>query len=279
MIARAVLCVAIVACGRQVEEAPTTSSQPVPLGKDNRRAAVVEQVGYVGVLTPKESVEVTSPLTSSVKKLQVKLGDTVTAGQALAILDDRPVRDELQIARVALKEASIAAGAASSRYAMEARALRAGVASRASVEAAKFDASQAAATVEQHRTKITQLEARLKDMRLVASIGGKVALRYVEEGARVTEGQPILRLISSSELFVKFAIPGDDARKLTTGDAIEIRFDGKPARAGTVKSVAPELDPIAQMIVAEAELAGSTADLQPGVVCRIVATKKPAATM
>ncbi|MBA2539846.1 MAG: efflux RND transporter periplasmic adaptor subunit [Deltaproteobacteria bacterium] len=253
------------------------AAQPSPFARGERRVAATEQVGYVGVLAPRESIEVTAPFTSKIEKFFVKLGETVRADQPLAQLDARPLRDEIALARAALTEASVAAGAAASKYAMEARAFRAGVSSKASVDAAAFESGQAGAMVGQHRTKISQLEQRLKDTKLSAKIGGKVALRYVEEGARVQEGQAVIRVISSTELFVKFAIPGEDARKVAPGDAVEIRFDSKTTSkvsSGVVKTVSPELDPIAQMIVAEAELDEASAELQSGVVCRIVPKKK-----
>ncbi len=103
-----------------------------------------------------------------------------------------------------------------------------------------------------------------------APIAGKVAMRYVEEGARVTEGQPVIRVISSGELFIKFAIPAGDAKKLKPGDAIDVRFETNNVHVrGKVRNIAPELDPIAQMIVAEAELENPPGDLQSGLVARI----------
>jgi RND family efflux transporter MFP subunit len=265
-----IVIVALLGCNPKDRETGTSTTAPAPFARTERKAAAVEQTGYIGVLTPRESVDVTSPFTSKVTKFSVKLGDTVTKNQALAVLDDRPLREELVIARAGLKEASIAAGAAGARLATERRAFRAGISSKAVVDAAAFEAGQAGATTEQHRAKIAQIEQRLKDTRLTTTIGGRIALRYVEEGARVAEGQPVLRVISSDELFVKFAIPGEDSRKLKAGDPIDVKIDGKTL-AATVKSISPELDPIAQMILAEAELASSKGtDLQPGVVCRIV---------
>lgn len=267
---------ALAACKPQAEkpvDPVAAAAQPAPFARGEKRAAQQEQAGYVGVLAPRESIEVTAPFTSKIEKWFVKLGDEVKAEQPLAQLDARPLKDEIALAKATLKETTVAAGAAASKYAMEARAFRAGVSSRAAVQAAAFESSQAAAMVGQHKTKIAQLEQRLKETKLTAKIGGKIALRYVEEGARVEEGQAVIRVISSTELFVKFAIPSEDARKIKAGDKIEIRFDSKSSAApttGVVKTVSPELDPIAQMIVAEAELDESSAELQSGTVCRIV---------
>ncbi|HEU0036517.1 MAG TPA: efflux RND transporter periplasmic adaptor subunit [Kofleriaceae bacterium] len=276
---RLVIVLALASCNPGADRAidpAAAAAQPTPVAKNDRKSADTEPVGYVGVLAPRESIEVTSPFTTKVQKLYVNLGDTVNAGEPLALLDDRPLREELAIAKAQYKEAAISAGAAANKYARERLALKEQVTSKANVAAAGFESGKAGATVEQHKARVAQLEQRLKETTLTAQIGGKVALRYVEEGARVTEGQPVVRVISSDELFVKFAIPAEDARKLAPGSRIEIRFEGKsPTAEGIVRTVAPELDPVAQMILAEAELVNATAELQSGLVCRIVA--KPGA--
>jgi hypothetical protein len=88
----------------------------------------------------------------------------------------------------------------------------------------------------------------------------------------VQEGQAVLRVIRSDELFVKFAIPAADARRITAGDPIELRLPERHLVArGVVKRVAPELDPVAQMVLAEAELVGPKVELRAGDTGRVVA--------
>ena len=124
--------------------------------------------------------------------------------------------------------------------------------------------------MQEQRAKIASLTAKLTDTTLVAPLAGKVALAYVSPGERVVEGQPIVRIISSDELFVKFAIPGDQAGKVASGAELDVKIEqqGLHTRA-IVRHVAPELDPIAQMILAEAELVHPLPELQSGMVCRI----------
>jgi hypothetical protein len=84
-------------------------------------------------------------------------------------------------------------------------------------------------------------------------------------------------VIRSDELFVKFAIPATDARRISAGDPIELRLaERRLVTRGTVKRVAPELDPVAQMVLAEADLAGPQAELRAGDTGRVVIVR-PAA--
>jgi HlyD family secretion protein len=93
---------------------------------------------------------------------------------------------------------------------------------------------------------------------------------YPQDGARVEEGRPVIRVISGG-VFVKFAIPADKIGAVTTGDTVDVRVDRRAELlTATVVHIAPELDAVAQMILAEADLVNPPADLQPGTVCRIL---------
>jgi RND family efflux transporter MFP subunit len=272
---------------REVADDPSAGSaqQPTPIARSERRAAEAAQPsGYIGVLAPRGTAEVPAPFASRKVELLVKLGDAVTKGQPIARLDDRAIREQLAIAKAALQshqaqvqQASVEQHAAQAKLDREKAGLGHGVSSPADVTAATYELSRAGtmvaralADVEEQKARIAQLEKQLGDATVVAPIEGKVALRYVEDGARVTEGQAMVRVISSDELFVKFAIPASDAKKLASGDAIDVKIDTRDGKVeGVVRDVAPELDPVAQMILAEAELKHPPADLQAGLVCRI----------
>ena len=279
------------ACGdrRQAEPERRVAPQPAPRERD-RSAAPLDEEGFVGVLVPRNAHEVTSPLATKIDKLLVKLGDPVEQGTPVAVLDDREPRDQLALARTELKASSAAVrqaiierDAARARLAREQQALRSGIVSVADVELASAEAAKAvtaveraAAEVEKRGETVKQLEQRLADTTLRSPIAGKVALRYLEEGARVQEGQAVIRVIRSDELFVRFAIPAAEARRVAAGDPIELRLPERRLVAkGVVKRVAPELDPVAQMVLAEAEVADPKGELRAGDTGRVIARAAP----
>lgn len=275
------------ACGDRQRAEPDRRAAPQPPQRDRDRAGErLDDEGFVGVLVPRNAHEVTSPLATKIDKLLVKLGDPVEQGTPLAILDDREPRDALALARTeikvseaAVRQAIIERDAARAKLAREQQALRAGITSVAEVEAASAEAGKAAtaveravAEVEKRRETVKQLEQRLADTTLRSPIAGRVALRYLEEGARVQEGQVVIRVIRSDELFVKFAIPAADARRIAAGDPIELRLpERRLVVKGSVKRVAPELDPVAQMVLAEADVEDPKGELRAGDTGRVVA--------
>jgi len=248
-----------------------------------------EKPGFIAALTPKSSADVMAPYTSASASLAVKLGDPVAKGQILARLDDRQLRQELDAARAQLRtaQASIAQAEVDKRsaeivLARETAAEAAGVGSHADVVAATQAVAKATATLafaqataEERTTRIAQLQAHLQEMTLTAPIAGSVAMIYPQDGARVEEGRPVIRVISGG-VFVKFAIPADKIGAVKTGDTVDVRVDrrAEPLTA-TVVHIAPELDAVAQMILAEAELVNPPADLQPGTVGRLLPRAAP----
>lgn len=243
-----------------------------------------EKPGFLAALTPRQTPDVMAPYTSASASLAVKLGDPVTRGQVLARLDDRQLRQELDAARAQLRtaEAAITQAEVDRRGAQtvlerEKAAEAAGVGSHAdlvnatqAVAKATAAITVARATADERATRIAQLQAHLAEMTLVAPITGSVALIYPQDGARVEEGHPVIRVISG-DVFVKFAIPADRVGSVKPGDLVDVRVDRRSdlltARVG---HVAPELDAVAQMIIADADLVNPPTDLQPGTVCRIL---------
>ena len=243
-----------------------------------------DKPGFLAALTPRQSGDVPAPYTSASARLVVKLGDPVTQGQVLARLDDRQLRQELdagraqlRTAQAAITQAEVDRRGAQTVLERERKAEAAGVGSHAdlvnatqAVAKATAAISVARATADERATRIAQLQAHLAEMTLVAPIAGKVALIYAQDGARVEEGRPVLRLISG-DVYVKFAIPADKVGSVKPGDLVDVRVDRRAdpltARVG---HIAPELDAVAQMIIADADLVNPPADLQPGAVCRIV---------
>ena len=255
-----------------------------PAGRLDERARADEKPGFLAALTPKQAHDVPAPYTSAGVHLAVKLGDAVTAGQVLARLDDRQLRQELDAGRAQLRTAQAAVvqaevdkRGAEIILAREKSAEAAGVGSRADLAGATQAVAKAGAavtvaraTADERATRLGQLQAHLAEMTLTAPIAGSVALIYAQDGARVEEGHPVLRVISGG-VYVKFAIPADKIGLVQPGDLVDLRVDRRAdlltARVG---HIAPELDAVAQMIIADADLVNPPPDLQPGTVGRIL---------
>jgi RND family efflux transporter MFP subunit len=286
---RLVLVVVWIGCH---SDTPSIDEPLEELGSDLGHAVVdqtEDRPGFVGVLDAAESAELVAPYTSSNARLAVKLGDHVERGQLIVKLDDRQLQQELVEARAQQRtaEAAIAQADVERRSAevvldRERRAEAEKVGSHADVLAADFGVQKAKAAIQKARAavgeqaaRVAQLEAHRLEMTVVAPQTGSVAMVYIADGSRVEAGHPMVKLISSDQLVVKFAIPADRAATIRIGDHVDMQIDQHAMAEAVVRHVAPDLDGVAQMILADAEIVHPTPDLKSGVVCRIVPRPRP----
>ncbi len=260
---------------------------PEPLAAGGGQAAAVERTvrGYVGVLAPRSAADVAAPFSGKLVELLVNLGDVVEVGTPLAKLDEKDLLRQIEQtqAELAQRQSAIVAASAASSSAYKAlrnaqSLFRTGDIKGAEVDTARAAASTASANVasakaaaEEVRVRIKGLQEKKKDTTVRSPIAGKVSNPYVKNGDQVGEGMPLLRVISSDELFVKFAIDAEHMGQVKAGDPVTIVVEKQGIEtAGKVVRVAPEIDPVAQRIIAEAELSAQVAEAQAGLMCRVI---------
>jgi RND family efflux transporter MFP subunit len=233
--------------------------------------------GFVGVVLARQAVTVAAEADGRLASISVRAGDTVRRGQELAALSGEDVRNEMIVV-----EATVSAARSDERRAEleleKARDHRARrerhpeLYSEEDLASARSGEKEAAAALDSAKARVAeetghlrQLETRLQRVVLRAPIDGRVALRYLDAGAQVHSGAPVVRLISAGEFMLRFAVPPEQALSIRRGEAVEMRLDSIPLTlAGRVSQVTPRLDTASQMVFVEAEL-----ELPPGLASRL----------
>jgi len=224
--------------------------------------------GHIGVISASESVDVPSRIDGIIETVYVNFGDAVKAGDPIAKLDERPMQEQLAIAKAEARRA----GAQARRAGVAARTARAqarrrkelgaGVLSKEDIEGSASTAAQASASRSEasaaasaERTRVAQLERMLTETTITAPFAGKIADTFRGPGENVVRGTPVARLIAADELRVDFVFPLEDEAVYDVGDEIKILLEGSDTPIkGIVRRIAPDLDPVAQMVTAQAEL-------------------------
>ncbi|QRK07530.1 efflux RND transporter periplasmic adaptor subunit [Archangium violaceum] len=224
---------------------------------------------FLGVIIPQDSVEVSSRFDSRLEKLEVDVGDSVHAGQVLARLDTRSLRQELAAAEATLQgsraEEQAAAFALSEARANKARyftprALQLGVHSQEELDKVRYAESTARARLRaaraqtlQRKAQVAELRQNLDDATLVAPFAGVVAAKHASPGTRLAAGQPVLKLLGTGGWKVRFAMPEDAARRLQPGAPLEVNvLQEDMSLTCELESVAPEVDAAARLVFATA---------------------------
>jgi RND family efflux transporter MFP subunit len=239
-----------------------------PAGGGALQAPAGRQAGFVGVVLARQAITVAAEADGRLATIAVRAGDTVHRGQELATVSTEEMSNELVVV-----QATVSAARSDERRAeleverakdhMARRQLHPELysdedlaSSRNAYQEAGVALDSAKSRVDEEVGHLRQLQTRLQHAVLRAPIDGRVALRYLDAGALVRAGGPVVRLISANDFMLRFAVPPEQAAAIRKGQGIEVRLDSLPLTLpGRVSQVTPRIDPASQMVFIEADLA------------------------
>lgn len=231
------------------------------------RPSSADPRGFVGVIFPRQQVDIAPSVSARVEDVKVQLGTHVKKGDVVATLDSASLRRELAAAVAAVRAARAEAHAAVVQEEAAAEKVERldqysdSVSGQERINArnqARLSSSQtgaARARVSEAEAKVGELKVLLESSALVAPFDGVIAARYIDPGALIEPGRPIARLISADDLWVRFAVPEDAAGAVRVGGCVRVAVDSPAVTApGVVAMVAPQVDTELRMLVVEARL-------------------------
>jgi RND family efflux transporter MFP subunit len=219
----------------------------------------------LGLLIAGQSVDLEPKAPGRIARIAVSAGDAVKAGQLLVELDVGSLRRDLALARANLHEAR-------ARLARRLPLAHEGLVS-------SDELADARVIVRTKQEQVNQLAAQMQQAAIVAPFDGTVAVRYADAGAVVGPGKPVVRLLGTGGLRVRFVAPEERAAELSVGMPVRIAVPSQGVRLdGTIESLAPEVDSASRMIYGEARIdspATTPARIASGVVARVTPLSPP----
>jgi RND family efflux transporter MFP subunit len=193
------------------------------------------------------------------REVRVNVGDVVKKGQVLAVFDPDVVNADLAQARAALQEAEANAAAATAD-AQRARALQSsGAMSEQEVTRYITAERTAAARVAAARATQSQQQLRLKYTQVVAPDSGIVSSRSATVGAVAGVGAELFRMIRQGRLEWRAEVTAAELPRLKPGLTAQVKAASGAAIAGTVRTVAPTVDPQSRIALVYVDLPPSLA--------------------
>lgn len=141
---------------------------------------------------------------------------------------------------------------------------------RNNLDAARAQSRAAASTVVGARAGVDAANVPLRDATLTAPFSGVVLNTFVEPGAVVAAGSPVVTIQNSRDLEVDVAVPDDTLRALAPGTAIDVRVDaigGAPIPA-RVRTIVPSQNPALRSATAVIAIPNRRG-LQSGMFARV----------
>lgn len=264
-----VLAAMAMGCGREKKIEPGHVARPAghPLPADVGLVTmavekVAARVDVVGSVTAAERVKVAARVQAQVHEVHASAGQHVTKDDALLVLDDREIQEQLAAAEAQLRQAD--AEYKRTRQLFEARS-----ASEQELTAAESAFQSARAQVDRVRV--------LRSYTIInAPLTGIVIERHVEVGDLAAPGQELMALYDPTRVRIEAAVPVRLIPYLALGQPVEVTLE-HPAITitGIVAEIVGEIDPRSRSQVVRVNLERPEADLLPGAFGRLWVETEP----
>lgn len=175
--------------------------------------------------------------------VKVNVGDVVKKGQVLATFAPALVQADFMEAKASLAQAdaSLAEAAANAKRARDLEAK--GFISPQKVTEAITAEAAARARLDAQKAVLQNKQLRVEQTRVLAPDSGVISARSATVGAVLPAGQELFRLIRQGRLEWRAEVPAADLAKLKPGVPATVTPAGGTAVKGTVRMVAPTVDP------------------------------------
>ncbi|MCR9071158.1 MAG: HlyD family efflux transporter periplasmic adaptor subunit [Alphaproteobacteria bacterium] len=203
-----------------------------------------------------ERIDVAAKYAGRLKDVLVAEGQTVEAGDIIAVMDASEIEARLREARAGVRQAeeglnearalldlrqservfaaqelhraeSLASRGFSPTETVDLRRSQHATA-LAAVESAKAAIARAEASIEAAHATVARIQADLDEHILLAPRGGRVQYRLAEPGEVVAAGGRVVTLLDLSNVYMTVYLPTDDAGRLAYGGDARLVFDAAP---------------------------------------------------
>lgn len=230
-----------------------------------------------GNLEPLNSADIYAQTNGYIQQWLVDIGDKVTKGQLLAVLDAPELDHQLAQAKA---DYSTALAEQNNAQSMAERAtkllkLNSGAISAETVEQRVRDAEARTAFSNAALANVRRLEALKGFTRLTAPFAGVVTSRSAQLGALVVAGvassTPLFTIADTTQMRVFVRVPQHDAPQMVAGQKAALllpEYDNRPFEAVVSRS-AGAVDPVSGSVLVELQADNTDGALLPGAYAQV----------
>lgn len=219
--------------------------------------AYVNTMRYSGTVEEENGTSLSFAVAGTIKTMNVRLGQHVSAGQLIATLDPTSMQNSHKVAHAALEQAEDA-----SRRMKELH-------DKGSLPDMKWVEVQS--KLEQARSMEQIARRNLDDCRLRAPFSGIIAEKSMETGENVAPGMPVARLVTASSLVVRISVPEAEMRSVRTGQKADVAVTaiGGEKIAARVVEKAVVANPLSRTYEVRLKLENTDKEVLPGMVTEV----------
>jgi RND family efflux transporter MFP subunit len=284
------LVVALAGAGAVVASRQT---QPAAAKKDERPPLEFAQADVVSLQPRRLSVELAVPgsvlavsqatvrskLSAEVRRVTVREGDKVTAGQIVAEFDTAQLRAQLAERNAAWESARAQLATTERTRQANAQLVKQNFISQNAFDTADSAYQAQLAAVAAARAQLEQTQIQMADSVVRAPISGIVAKRHVQPGEKLAFDAPLMAIVDLAELEVQAQVPVSDVPQIRKGMTAQVDVEGIAGRrfAGRVERINPSTEPGTRTVNIYVSLPNEESLLKAGMFARVVLTTLPEA--
>lgn len=221
-----------------------------------RSEPLSQTVPVIGRLVARHEGVIAARVSGAIEHFSIRVGDRVKTGDVIAAIEDaqllaaraqaqgqlaetraRIVTAQAQLALARLETARLAALKSTQATS---KALFEDARQNEVIARARVGEARAATNTAQANLRVTEID--LLHTQVKAPYDGIIVQRFVEEGAYAKTGDPMVRMMSASDMEVEADVPFDRLRGLKPGLNVQVVLDDGKHYPATVRAVIPEED-------------------------------------
>ena len=247
------------------------SEEPAPLAVDvviaDLQSSLALDEKFTGIIQPRRSSDLGFSAGGRIAALNVDVGDRVTDGQILGVLDTRALRSQLATAEARVNEARASHALAMNTVERQQTLMERGHVSQQRVDEALAQAATADARIEAAKAQADTLRVQIDLASIRAPYPGMITARNYDEGAIAPQGAPVFALVETGALEARLGLPASLSSTLETGKVYALESDGAPIDA-RLRSVTGVIEAGQRSVTTVFDIT-DPATVSPGAVVRL----------
>jgi RND family efflux transporter MFP subunit len=265
--------------GGQPAGSPTTAQTVEARVVESQQKEIPVNLRSTGTVHAKESAMVSAQVMGRIEQVLVREGDSVRAGQTLAVLDDASLRAAAHQTEAGVMAAQSQQAAAETDASLAASTLNRykqlqaeksvspqemdEVEKRAEAATERLDVSRA--QTEAAKAQDSGARTMLGYTRLRAPFAGLVTMRMADPGTMAAPGVPLLQIDQATGLQLQATVDESVISAIHKGMKVQVAIDGVTSPsgagtnfAGTVAEIVPAADPSSHSFLVKIDLPSSS---------------------
>lgn len=227
---------------------------------------------YSGVVKGRYESNLAFQVSGKILARNVNIGDSVSTGDVLMIIDDRDIRQNLNVYEAQVQSARSQLELAQTTLARYEQLYTASAVSAQELDQYKNSYKNALAVYNQAIAQREQGQNALNYTQLTTDTSGVISAISGEVGQVVSAGQVVVTVVQDGEREVEIFIPENKIQTINIGQQVTVTFWAlnNTEVLGTVREIAPMADAVARTYKVRISLTQVPPDIQLGMTANVV---------